>query len=87
MVDRYGDFVLYRPPLQRNTYILWFAPVAMFLLALLVLGLIIYSRSKTPNRNGGLTDGEQERLEKLLQETQSSNGAAQPIQHNNSKKK
>lgn len=26
LVDRYGDFVLYRPPLQRNTWFLWLGP-------------------------------------------------------------
>ena len=31
--DRYGDFVLLRPPVQRNTLILWFAPLALVLLA------------------------------------------------------
>jgi cytochrome c-type biogenesis protein CcmH len=29
MVARYGDFVLYRPPLQSNTWLLWFGPFAM----------------------------------------------------------
>ena len=29
MVARYGDFVLYRPPLQSNTGLLWFGPFAM----------------------------------------------------------
>jgi cytochrome c-type biogenesis protein CcmH len=26
LTDRYGDFVLYRPPLRRSTYLLWFGP-------------------------------------------------------------
>ncbi|MDY0135925.1 MAG: cytochrome c-type biogenesis protein CcmH [Thiomicrospira sp.] len=30
MTQRYGDFVLYRPPLQANSWLLWFAPVLMF---------------------------------------------------------
>ena len=69
MVDRYGDFVLYRPRLQKNTYVLWFGPVFMLLLGVAALSLIIYRRSKTPNSNGGLTDGEQERFESFLKET------------------
>ena len=36
LISRYGDFVLYRPPLQSNTWILWAGPF-MFL----ILGIII----------------------------------------------
>lgn len=35
MQERYGDFVLLKPPVQTNTYILWFLP---FLLLLIGLG-------------------------------------------------
>ncbi len=34
LVDRYGDFVLYRPPLQQKTWILWFGPVLAMIFAL-----------------------------------------------------
>ena len=39
LVARYGDFVLFRPPVQRNTLLLWFAP---FLLGVLALGGLLY---------------------------------------------
>ena len=29
LVDRYGDFVLYRPPMQANTVLLWLGPFAL----------------------------------------------------------
>lgn len=29
LVERYGDFVLYRPPIQRNTALLWGGPFAL----------------------------------------------------------
>ena len=32
MQERYGDYVLLKPPLQANTYALWFAPAALVLL-------------------------------------------------------
>lgn len=38
MQDNYGDYVLLKPPVQRNTYILWFGP---FLLLALLLGWFI----------------------------------------------
>ncbi|SMF40957.1 cytochrome c-type biogenesis protein CcmH [Alteromonadaceae bacterium Bs31] len=46
MVNRYGDFVLYNPPVQNNTLVLWWAPVLMGLIGLLVFGAIIYQRRK-----------------------------------------
>ena len=93
MVDRYGDFVLYRPPLQKNTYILWYGPLAMLFVAVLILGFIIFKRSKTPNVSGGLTDGEQESLEAFLKATQQKNLGNSDLSDkddsikNNSKKK
>ena len=39
LVARYGDFVLYKPPVQRNTWLLWFGPFAM-----LLLGAVIWRR-------------------------------------------
>jgi len=32
MVERYGDFVLYRPPVQANTWLLWLAPLIMLII-------------------------------------------------------
>ena len=73
MVARYGDFVLYRPPLQRNTFALWVAPGvfgAIGLLALIVI--VIRSRSGTGARQDDtgteLTEEERQRLRKLLGE-------------------
>lgn len=35
MVDRYGDFVVFKPPVNKNTYLLWFAPFTF-------LGLVLF---------------------------------------------
>lgn len=45
MVDRYGDFVLYRPPVQPNTWLLWLGPLLMLLIGGLVLVANIKKRS------------------------------------------
>jgi cytochrome c-type biogenesis protein CcmH len=37
LVARYGDFVRYNPPVQKNTYFLWFGPVVMVLIGLIVI--------------------------------------------------
>lgn len=38
MQERYGDFVLLKPPVQKNTYVLWFAPFLLALLGLIWFG-------------------------------------------------
>jgi cytochrome c-type biogenesis protein CcmH len=45
MVERYGDFVLYRPPVQKNTYLLWLAPLALLLIGGVVLRASIKKRA------------------------------------------
>ena len=45
MVERYGDFVLYRPPVQENTYLLWAAPLVLLLLGALFLRASIKKRT------------------------------------------
>jgi len=47
MQDRYGDYVLLKPPVQANTYILWFAP---FLILLAVLGWFFMRAGKREDR-------------------------------------
>ncbi len=37
MVDRYGDFVTYEPPMNAGTAFLWFSPLVVFLVGTLVL--------------------------------------------------
>lgn len=44
LVARYGDFVLYRPPLRTNTMLLWFGPFIFLLIG--ACALIIYLRQR-----------------------------------------
>ncbi len=37
MVERYGDFVLYRPQVKTSTYLLWFGPFVLLVLVLFFL--------------------------------------------------
>ena len=45
LVERYGDFVLYRPPVQTNTYLLWLAPVVLLLIGAWILRSTISRRT------------------------------------------
>ena len=46
MTDRYGDFILYRPPLKATTAVLWLAPATLLAIALAALALVIRRRSR-----------------------------------------
>ncbi len=51
MTDRYGDFVLYRPPLKSSTVLLWAGPAAFLAIGLGALVLVLRRRSKlAPDR-------------------------------------
>lgn len=45
MADRYGDFVLYQPPVQPNTWLLWGGPFLLLLIALVALAFILRRRA------------------------------------------
>ncbi len=48
LVARYGDFVLYRPPVQPNTWVLWGGPAAMVVIGLVVFARVMRTRSRQP---------------------------------------
>jgi cytochrome c-type biogenesis protein CcmH len=52
LVDRYGDFVLYRPPVQTNTYLLWIAPMILLLIGAWILRASIGKRSEMLTSKG-----------------------------------
>lgn len=48
LLDRYGDFVLYRPRFQKNTALLWLAPFLLVLTGIVVLARILRRRAQMP---------------------------------------
>lgn len=64
MVARYGEFVLYNPPLDRATFMLWFGPILLLLLVLfLLIKTILARQDATPIE---LTDEQRARSRELL---------------------
>jgi cytochrome c-type biogenesis protein CcmH len=51
MVDRYGDFVLYKPRLQKSTVVLWGLPIILLVMGIFVLGFLV-SRNKVKANAG-----------------------------------
>ncbi len=69
MVARYGDFVLYRPPVQGNTLLLWGGPIALLVLG--IVALITYQRRRAVRvaaEDKPLSADEASRAEALLKE-------------------
>jgi cytochrome c-type biogenesis protein CcmH len=65
MRSRYGDFVLLKPPFQTNTYVLWFTPALLVMLAFLWYVLRARTR-KMAVEVTPLSDDEKTKLEQLM---------------------
>lgn len=65
MVERYGDFVLYRPPVKTTTWLLWFGPFLFLAGGLLVLGRALKRRAHTAP-TAFLSEAERRRVATLL---------------------
>ncbi|MEQ9489600.1 MAG: cytochrome c-type biogenesis protein CcmH [Alphaproteobacteria bacterium] len=68
ITDRYGDYVLLRPPINAGTALLWGGPFAIFLIAGITLAVWMRRRQNqgagTPGQT--LSDDEKARLSKLI---------------------
>jgi cytochrome c-type biogenesis protein CcmH len=66
MVARYGDFVLYRPPLKAHTLLLWFGPALLAAAGLIAFTRVVRNRRRRAVE-GPLSDAERAEAERLLQ--------------------
>ena len=66
MVNRYGDFVLYKPLVKPKTYLLWFGPFVILLIVLIFLFVVIKKQSVA--KEVKLSSEEQEKLDSVLKQ-------------------
>lgn len=66
MVDRYGEFVLYRPPIKWSTVVLWAGPFVLLLIGLWGLVSVIRHRHKQPLAT--VSQQQHEQAQRLLHE-------------------
>lgn len=66
LVDRYGDFVLYRPTVKPLTYVLWFGPFALLLLGLGVWLVLTRRDRRAGVESPRLSETEHQRARALL---------------------
>lgn len=77
MVARYGDFVLYRPPVNTTTAMLWGGPFLLVLIGL--ISLFVYIRRNNADKGvDTLTDTDRARAESLLADTDSGKSSGTP---------
>jgi cytochrome c-type biogenesis protein CcmH len=67
MVERYGDFVLYRPQVSSLTYLLWFGPIVLLLIGLVILIVIVRNKPKVAAEQK-LSTEQQQKLQQILKE-------------------
>jgi len=67
MVQRYGEFILYDPPFNKATLVLWLAPIGMLFIGLWALW---FFGRKTHTQGAMLTPSEQQKLDQLLADNQ-----------------
>ena len=62
MTDRYGDFVVFKPPINKTTYVLWITPFAFLIIAIALLLRSLKNRQK----NAAESQIDTSRAEELL---------------------
>jgi len=73
MVERYGDFVLYRPPVKPVTWLLWIGPFVI--LGAGIAGLLMYLRRRNNSApNVALTDLDNQKIDALLNSSSQKEG-------------
>lgn len=68
LVVRYGEFVMYRPPVKKTTLVLWLAPGFLLLIGIVVIIVIRRRQTMVSGSSSALVGDEQEQLDQLLGE-------------------
>jgi len=66
MVQRYGDFVLYRPAFQLKTILLWLGPIVFLLLAIWLVIRWVRSQATAKDAEPSLTDAQRQEVRDML---------------------
>ena len=71
LVDRYGDFVRYKPPVNSSTVVLWYGPAALLVFGFAMVAVIVFRRrraGRTEQDDKQLSGDEQSRLSDILKQ-------------------
>jgi len=67
MSDRYGDFVLYNPPVKPQTWLLWFGPFVLLIGGLIGIRQVVRANNKTA-KSSTLTESEKKQVNAVIQD-------------------
>ncbi len=76
MAERYGNFVLYKPPLIASTILLWFAPFIVIVIGSVGLVLFIVRRNKDTVPTAEVSESVRRRVEELTHPKQNKKKAS-----------
>ncbi len=65
LTNRYGEFILFKPPVESKTYILWFLPFLLIIIGITFVGIIA---RKHKNQKVTLNNQQRQLAENLLRE-------------------
>jgi len=86
MVERYGDYILYRPRVSPVTYLLWFGPLVLLIGGVIFLLILVRRRRQltlSVVEREGLSDAEQRRLALLFDEAAKAGESLSPSNEKN----
>jgi len=66
LVTRYGDFVLYKPEVKPLTWVLWFGPFLLLVLAIAGMGYYLRQRQSAQNSSSVLSDDDRRKVQEIL---------------------
>lgn len=72
LVARYGDFVLYRPPMKPTTIFLWFGPFVFLIIGAIIL-VVYLKRRRKQIEEPALSEQQRKQAEALLKESKGNN--------------
>ncbi|MCE2856521.1 MAG: cytochrome c-type biogenesis protein CcmH [Comamonadaceae bacterium] len=66
LVTRYGDFVLYKPEVKPLTWVLWFGPFLLLVLAIVGMAYYLRQRQSAQNSRSTLSDEDRRKVQEIL---------------------
>lgn len=81
LVSRFGEFVRYKPQVERRTLLLWATPVLVVLGGMMIVAGVVIRSRRNPENASGLTDEQRQRAERMLNNADAGDAEPPDSQH------